>query len=113
MKIEVSYEVDMPDLWLTECVSGSGRWARRHQLPDGAGWVLRAVDEETDEHAAGPVIEALGVGLPRGWYHLDPALAFRKGCERYGAAWFDDPRTDATRYDVAVQLATLGEVRYG
>lgn len=52
--------------------------------------------------------------LPEGWYYLDEGMAIRayiEGCKRWGAAWFEDG--DGTSYDVVIQLALLGEIRYG
>ena len=45
---------------------------------------------------------------------LDRAAALRaweEGAKRWGVAWYED--VDANREDVVVQLALLGETKYG
>jgi hypothetical protein len=52
--------------------------------------------------------------LPERWYLLDRDAAIRAWCEgvkRWGVDWYED--VDAEREDVVVQLALLGEIRYG
>lgn len=52
--------------------------------------------------------------LPERWYLLDRDAAIRAWCEgvkRWGVEWYED--VDAEREDVVVQLALLGEIRYG
>ena len=56
-----------------------------------------------------------GKPLPENYYRLDEAAAVRayvEGCKRWGADWFES-KGDATTYDVVIQLALLGEIRYG
>lgn len=55
-----------------------------------------------------------GEPLPKGWFVIDEAFAKRawvEGVKRGGVHWYEDG--DASTYDAAVQLAALGEVRYG
>ena len=57
---------------------------------------------------------ALGQPLPKGWYRLDRATALRaweEGVKRWGVDWY--AQVDAPREDLVLQLALLGEVRYG
>ncbi len=57
-----------------------------------------------------------GQPLPEGWHVLDEAAAARahvEGVKRWGVEWQDGEHADAVGYDVVLQLALLGEVRYG
>ncbi len=94
-----------------------GYWAQGVRVD--AGWLVfecddhRANQTEIDEavrahEAAKP--------LPEGWHLLDRAAAgkaYDEAVKKWGIDWFTDGRTDGGRYDVAVQLALLGEVCFG
>lgn len=57
-----------------------------------------------------------GKPLPEGCHLLDFVAAERAysfGERRWGERWYDDPQTDASRYDLVLQAALLGEIRYG
>lgn len=52
--------------------------------------------------------------LPESYYRLDVTTAVRAWCEgvkRWGENWYT--QGDGPRYDVVVQLALLGEIKYG
>ena len=52
--------------------------------------------------------------LPKGWFRLDREAALRaweEGIKRWGVGWYE--HTDSNREDVVIQLALLGEIRYG
>ena len=94
-------------------------WLRGVDHHPERGWLCW---ESDDQHRRGeePNREeavrawALGEPLPKGWYTLDRAVALRaweEGVKRWGVDWYE--HTDAEREDVVVQLALLGEVRYG
>ncbi len=54
--------------------------------------------------------------MPSTWHVWGPtqwAAAYRYGERLWGERWYDHHDTDATRYDTIMQLALLGEVRYG
>ena len=56
--------------------------------------------------------------LPPGWFRLDEALAQKAweiGLKKFGEHWYDegDSTTYLYAFDVVLQLALLGEVRYG
>lgn len=96
-----------------------------------AGYWLRGVDsnetgwlcwEDDDKCRPGeePNLETakyewkLGNPLPPHWFRLDKAAAIRtweEGVKRWGVDWYD--QTDSTREDLVVQLALLGEIKYG
>jgi hypothetical protein len=55
-----------------------------------------------------------GSKLPDRWYRLDKDAAIKAYLEaykRYGENWYHN--ADNVKYDVAIQLALLGEVKYG
>lgn len=54
--------------------------------------------------------------LPDGWFHWirDDALrAYKIGERLWGEGWLSDGRTDSRRYDIVIQMALLGEIKYG
>lgn len=128
-KATVMIEVDVPvEDWidyLTKCTDIFGRdyigyWARGVERRDDLGWLVweddehRAHDEEPDRDAAISAWES-GAALPIGWHRLDKAMAvkaFTEGVKRWGTRWFED-RGDANSYDYVLQMAMLGEERYG
>jgi hypothetical protein len=98
-----------------------GYWARgvAWGQADEVGWLLwEAVEKRRLGHEDGRA-DALrawdeGRELPRHWYRLDlhaAARAWGIGVKRWGERWYEEG--DNTRYDVVLQLALLGEVRYG
>jgi hypothetical protein len=97
----------------------AGYWLRGVEHDKYRGWLCWEDDEEhrkgeePDREAALKAWEA-GETLPERWFRLDRAMAIRawiEGVKRWGVDWIDG--TDATREDVVVQLAMLGEIRYG
>lgn len=87
----------------------------------GRGWLCWEDDEqhrpgdEPNREAAMAAWRA-GKALPEGWYQLDQTLvtrAYVEGVKRWGVDWFHGDHGDANGYDVVLQLAMLGEVRYG
>lgn len=99
--------------------SCAGYWLRGVQRDPQLGWLVAECDEserwpgKTDSER----VEALwrsGSDLPPRWYRLDRAAALRmweEGVKKWGVYWYEN--TDGPREDVVVQLALLGEVRYG
>ncbi len=97
----------------------TGYWLRGIEHDPELGWLCWEDDErhrrgfEPDRTAARGAWLA-GEPLPKGWYRLDTAAALRAweaGVRRWGIGWYE--RVDAIVEDVVVQLALLGEVRYG
>jgi len=75
-----------------------------YEIVFGDGEVLDAGEDE------------LIIEFPNGWYRLDEAAAVRAylaGVRRWGEKWDEHQYCDGRWYDIAVQLALLGEVRYG
>lgn len=96
-----------------------GYWLRGMNHDNRRGWL--AWEMQDDEDLTDPPLyhEAWvawvdGKPLPVGYYRLDAAFArraWRVGVRQRGESWYDEG--DAEDYDVVVQLALLGEVRYG
>jgi len=109
------FVVQYEDLFRTD---HCGYWLRGIEHgPDG--WLAW---EDDGEHLPGqePDVEAAlaawhgGAPLPTGWFRLDGELADRAwgiGVLKWGEQWYNEG--DSTTYDTALQLALLGEVRYG
>ena len=95
----------------------TGYWAHGADRNPQLGWlVFEHNDKEPDvsERKRVAALWRAGKDLPPRWYRLDRAAALRaweEGVKRWGVNWYDD--VDSTREDVVVQLALLGEVRYG
>ena len=98
-----------------------GYWARGVEHDRELGWLVWEQADDGARHGEEPeqaqAIRAWrsGTGLPEGWHRLDEAAARKAvacGVARWGVDGFLEDG-DANSYDVAVQLALLGEVRYG
>lgn len=99
--------------------SRAGYWLRGVEHNKERGWLVWEDDEkcrfgqEPNREAA--IHEwALGNPLPEHWFRLDRAAAIRaweEGVKRWGITWYED--VDGRLEDVVVQLALLGEIRYG
>lgn len=101
----------------------SGYWA--YGLQVNGGWLVYEMAGEalpTDKeiaaaeraYVAHQLEGASALSLPDKWRMLDRAVAIRaweEGVKRWGVAWYQ--HTDGNREDVVVQLALLGEIRYG
>jgi len=97
----------------------AGYWLRGVALNDDTGWLCWE-DDEKCRYGEEPNFETakhewvLGNPLPEHWFRLDRAAAIRaweEGVKRWGVDWYEE--CDSTREDIVVQLALLGEVRYG
>lgn len=109
------------DAFSTSCI---GYWAFGHFV-EGEGrhavWIViecedlsRDAVQRLGELAARR--HRRGKSLPARCHLLDQSVASRAytfGERRWGERWYDDPQTDASRYDVVLQAALLGEIRYG
>jgi len=99
----------------------AGYWACGAAHDPELGWLVAELDEAErfpGEHEATRVeaIWRAGSDLPPRWYRLDRAAALRmweEGVKRHGVGWYDAPEHDGAREDELLQLALLGEVRYG
>jgi hypothetical protein len=97
----------------------AGYWAYGAVLDPELGWLVcdTVAADEVPSDADCDLAEArwrAGEPLPAHWYRLGRSAALRaweEGVKRWGVDWYD--HTDAEREDVVVQLALLGEVRYG
>ncbi len=104
-------------------VDGFDYWGRNYcaywaaALPIDNGWLVfehneqgMSVSTQNDANAA----YAKGTPLPKGWHVFDVATArkaYAIGVGRKGNKWFE--KADAPEVDICIQLALLGEVRYG
>lgn len=99
--------VDRDDLWLViehEVLD---------KLDDDAESGVSARDAFVMEVA---LIFGSGKKLPKGVHLLDAAVAakaFAIGCLMWGVEWMNGPHNNADGYDGVLQLALLGEFRYG
>ena len=98
----------------------AGYWLRGVDHHADLGWLCwELVDEESRPGEEPNLDEAVrawraGEPLPERWYRLDRLAAlhaWEEGVKKWGVDWYD--QTDSTREDVVVQLALLGEIRYG
>lgn len=108
------------DQFRTEC---SGYWARGVLFVKarGLGWLVWEDDEshlngEEPERSTAVRLWRHGatVSLPSGWHawNREAAIgAYAIGERLWGEDWYE--KGDANSYDAVMQLALLGEVRYG
>lgn len=123
-------EVEVPLEWVkfvTDWLDGFasnvyGYWARG-VLQEHDSWLVWE-DDEKCRHGKEPNREVAvrafhqtrNAPLPPKWFRFDQALAIRayvEGVKLWGLNWYNSPKTDAIRYDVAIQMALFGEVKYG
>lgn len=117
---------DHREHWILDCIHGNDRfmagcvgyWASGVCRAIHAGWLVFEQCDESDASIAEAhevrALDIAGKTLPKGWHVLDRAAAGRAYdlmCARQGLGWYGG--ADASDYDVALQLALLGEVRYG
>jgi hypothetical protein len=104
------------DIFLT---SYCGYWLYGVSYEKGRGWLAYEMEDERrpGEKKCQRATEAwkAGLELPKGFFRIDRDLAIKVQkivTEKYGKdAWDNAP--DASMQDVGMQLALLGEVRYG
>ena len=96
-----------------------GYWSTGVKHMPGRGWLVYEHGGDTvpsvEECALAVVAWRKGDELPKRWFRLDRQVAtnaFAEGVKRWGLNWYSD-RSDAGTYDVVIQQAMLGEVRYG
>ncbi|MBI4321884.1 MAG: hypothetical protein HY675_25600, partial [Chloroflexi bacterium] len=96
----------------------SGYWLRKIKRADGR--TLAWEDDEQHGHGEEPnmqeALEAFEADqdVPEGYFVIDRDLAVKAwfiGVSKYGESWYENG--DSTTYDVVLQLALLGEIRYG
>jgi hypothetical protein len=97
----------------------AGYWARGEAHDDKLGWLISEVNDEGEWPKEQEVyrVESLwraGLELPPRWHRLDRAAAIRaweEGVKQWGIHWYEN--SDGSKEDVVLQLALLGEIRYG
>lgn len=119
-------EFEVPPSWVRQVMSGElfsraycGYWADviddDHSGKRGL-LVFEHNDENTPPDHHTPALRAFAdwMGIPPGYYHVNSETAidaYRHGVARWGLEWMKD--ADAFRYDIVMQLAILGELKYG
>jgi len=99
-----------------------GYWMYGMEYDPALGWLVHEHYEvetlnrvaQREEYPG--IVEAWRTGkeLPPKWYRLDRAAAVRawaEGVKSTGEGWYEDG--DARAYDSVIQMALLGEHRYG
>jgi len=112
----INYVTQCSDLFLT---SYAGYWLRGVEHDNERGWLVWEDDEKCRHGKEPQSKEALaawrsGAELPPHWFRIDRSTALRaweEGVKRWGVGWYED--ADAASYDIVLQLALLGEERYG
>lgn len=126
-QVTVPITVEVDNFWIEYCTEYNdlfytnrcGYWLRGIDRHSKRGWLCF---ESGGEIAPGkePFLKEAkrawrkGESLPPGFFLLNKETAIKAWVEAskyYGVNWYDD--VDAGREDVAIQLALLGEVRYG
>jgi hypothetical protein len=112
----IEYTMRYSDIFSSSC---AGYWLRGVALGP-QGWLVWEDDDkcqsgqEPNREIAMKAWELDANPLPEHWFRLDRAAAIRaweEGVKRWGVDWYEE--ADAQREDVVLQLALLGEVRYG
>lgn len=113
----IEYLCSYPDIFgLDYC----GYWARGIEMDAELGWLIW---EETDKvpfrmepnRAEAIAAWEKNLPLPKGYYRLNKEAAVKawvEGVLRWGRNWFTE-RGDAPTYDIVIQLALFGEIKYG
>jgi len=107
------------DLFRTNYI---GYWARGVEVDKKLGWLvyemlgdgLTHVEEEDGFHLAAVEAWRAREALPSRYFRLDHAAAvaaYNFGVRKWGERWTEG--ADSTSYDCVIQMALLGEVRYG
>ena len=127
-KETVTIAVDVPEMWIKFVTKLDTIFQRNHcgdwmELMSTDAAIGFLVFEHGDEVKPPEKIPARvfnawenGEKLPPRWHHIDLDLckrAFAAGVKHWGVQWTTDRGADATRYDVAIQTALFGEVKYG
>jgi hypothetical protein len=115
----IEFVTHYPDIFMTD---HCGYWMYGMEQEDELGWLVHEHDEmhsvrEIADHPEYPAIVKAwreGKELPDNWFRLNKETAIKawaEGVKRYGMDWYETG--DAITYDVVLQMAILGEVRYG
>lgn len=131
MKVKVEIEVDLSEDWIELVTNHNdlfnrkycGYWAYGMEHDDTLGWLVHEHDDQRtvaqvsqhpEYHA---IVDAWrsGAPLPEGWYRFNKDTAVKAWCEgmkMYGYDWYEKVG-DCETFDNAIQMALLGELRYG
>lgn len=101
-----------------------GYWARGVDHDPYIGWLIweddekRPHGEEPNREEAIQAFREHNTTLPKNWFVLNKEMAVKaylEGVKRWGQTWFDlgGDHNDSMGYDTVIQLALLGEVKYG
>lgn len=125
--ITVPMELKVDKFWIEYCThyndlfytNRCGYWMRGIDHTNKRGWLVFESGGEVPPGQEPFLKEAKkawreGKELPPGYFYLNEDMAIKAWAEaskRYGLDWYEE--TDAEREDVAIQLAILGEIKYG
>lgn len=134
--IQASVDVTIPGDWFDFLVnhndifftSYAGYWMRGIEYDEELGWLVYEQGDDAlpsdklQQEAIGAwkdptsrsTISSPGEGLPDHFFRIDAETAraaFIVGVKKWGLNWYEE--ADANSYDVVIQLALLGEIRYG
>lgn len=115
----VNYITRFPDIFGRPYYAGY--WAQGVAIDWELGWLVAEINDQErwpgkTESARVEALWRAGEPLPARWYRLDRTAALRmweEGVKRLGVGWYDSNEHDGSLEDVLLQLALLGEVRYG
>ncbi len=125
IKTQVSFEIEVPqEDWIDYLTkhndifmsSYCGYWLHGVSHRDDK-WLVVEDDERSPERDAAEHKRFAAGMVPSPPYMVidkDMAIkAYTEGVKKWGLDWMDSEHGDANGYDVVIQLALLGEVRYG
>lgn len=131
VKVEITLEVPV-EAWidyLTKCndIFGytyyAGYWLRSVEWTTPLGHLCFEHEDtyhEGDEPNRDQAIETWRTSptkpLPKGWFRLNKDMAIKAYAEAvkmWGVDWMDGDHNDGAGYETALQMAILGEIKYG
>jgi hypothetical protein len=126
VQVTTTVTVKVDEEWIDFCTKYGdmfgrgyiGYWALGVERDIERGWLL--FEEGSDEALTDKEMERVkalwraGEELPERWFKLDRDACIKawiEGVKKWGVDWYED--SDANKYDYVVQMALLGEHRYG
>ncbi len=125
--MKTTIEFDVPPAWIDYVTTDfeifnrnyCGYWGAIVESHEFKGFLVwehndERPSDEGNEHDPAMVAFEYNTPLPKRYFRLDKAAAVRayaEGVRRWGVGWYEGG--DASKYDIVIQMALLGEVRYG
>lgn len=121
MKVSFTHEVEIPESWISFCLGEvferryCGYWLFGFEYDAILGWLTYESDSRPTDDDAAPALRQFQTGKVdlAHWQILNRDVAIKayiEGVKRFGEAWYE--KAYASDYDVVIQLALLGEVKY-